>query len=140
MISRIKEIYSSTDPVMDINLPSRQGDTLLKLCVSSYHLEEEDPDAQLDLVRFVLKCGANPNLEDSMGETALDWLLAHHFQCNNPLSAQHEEMILLLAESGALLHLSDSQGRLWGKRKFSFEDLEKYESRLCGNWASRKDR
>jgi hypothetical protein len=63
-------------------------------------------------------------LEDSMGETALDWLLAHHFQCNNHLSAQHEEMILLLAESGALLNLSDSRGRRWGKRQFTLEDLQ----------------
>jgi hypothetical protein len=139
LISRIKEIYSSTDPVMDVNLPSRQGDTLLKLCVSSYHLEE-DPDAQLDLVRFILKCGADPNLEDSMGETSLDWLLDHHFQCHNPLSVQHEEMILLLAERGALLHLTDSQGRRWGKRQFSLEDLQMYKSRLCGNGTSSLDR
>jgi hypothetical protein len=125
MISRIKEIYSSTDPAMDVNLPSRHGDTLLKLCVSSCHLEEEDPDAQLDLVRFILYCGADPNLEDSMGETTLDWLLDHHFQCHNPLSRQHEEMILLLAGSGALLYLSDSQGRRCGQRQFTLEDLQK---------------
>jgi hypothetical protein len=140
LVSRIKQIYSSTDPVIDVNVRSRQGDTLLKMCVSSYHLEEEDPNAQLDLVRFILECGADPNLEDSIGETALDWLLDHHFLCNKPLSPQHEEMILLLTGSGALLHLSDDRGCRWGQRQFTLADLQKYESRRCGNWMSRKDR
>jgi hypothetical protein len=133
LVYRIKEIYSSTDPIIDVNIRSRQGDTLLKMCVSSYHLEEEDPDAQLDLVRFILNCGADPNLEDCIGETALDWLLDHHFLYNKPLSPQHEEMILLLAGSGALLHLSDGRGCRWGRRQFTLADLQKYESRRCGN-------
>ena len=40
----------------------------------NYRLEKEGVDLVLELVRFLLDKGADPNLEDSHGQTGLDCL------------------------------------------------------------------
>jgi hypothetical protein len=121
LVSRIKEVYSSTrhHPPLDVNARSKEGDTLLRLCVSSFHLEEEDPDAQLDLVRFLLDKGADPNLEDALGETALDWLLdqsASYHDYERSLTRHQVAMVRLLVDRGGRVYRTDRQGRRFGLR------------------------
>jgi ankyrin repeat protein len=121
LVSRIKDVYSSSTrhPTLDVNARSKEGDTLLRLCVSSFHLEEEDPHAQLDLVRFLLDKGADPNLEDALGETALDWLLDQsscYYDFERSLTRHQVAMVRLLVDRGARVYRIDGQGRRFGLR------------------------
>jgi Ankyrin repeats (many copies) len=112
-VSRIEEIYT----LVDVNAQSGQGDTLLMKCVSNLHMAEEDPASQLRLVRFLLESGADPNMEDSLGETALDWLVDCHFTYNCPLTAQQRAMIELLVDFGGRVYRMDNQGHRLGKSR-----------------------
>lgn len=126
LLRRIQEIYST--PGVDVNVPSPDGHTLLMKIILNYALSSMHPDTQVELVRFLLFKGADPNLEDSIGETAQDWLDSEVEY--EDLTLQEKEIVRLLKEAGALIRVRDDNGRVVGKRGEGISRHEQARQRL----------
>ena len=72
LVKRFKEIFAT--PGVSVTVPSMDGETLLFETTANYILGEQYPDSQLDLIKFLLESGADPNLEDCTGNAAQDHL------------------------------------------------------------------
>lgn len=121
LVTRFKEIYSM--PGVSVTVPSPGGQTLLMQTTANYVLEEKYPDSQLELVRFLLEKGCDPNVEDCIGSTAQDHLDYEYDY--KKLTPQQKEIIDLLKDAGALIQGFDDQGKRIGKRGESVSRHEK---------------
>jgi hypothetical protein len=117
-VARVKEILSSGAVGVSPNLLSvKDGESLLVRVVSNYRLEEEEEGMQyqLELVKFLLEAGADPNLENVMDrQTALD-----NMDCNieySELSDGQNEIIKLLKEAGAKILPRNEMMTIIGER------------------------
>src|SRR5262245_41069080 len=72
-----------TDPAVDLNAQDTAGVTILML--ASYY-------GHRDLVSLILRRGANPNLRDKQGRSALERAIAEW----------HQDIIELLIQAGAV--------------------------------------
>jgi hypothetical protein len=114
-VNRVRDILNSGKEGIDVNLRSYEtGDSLLLKVVTNYILEEEDDEAYVALVRFVVEKGADVNLEDIVQETPSDYL-DHTFQYEGLTQAQ-KDIINLLNSKGAKILVRDENGVRTGVR------------------------
>lgn len=73
-IELIKLLYS---PQIDINMPDVEGNTPLHHKIKSALILPHNDD--IDIVEFLLNCGANPNSENCRGETPYSLACRYHF-------------------------------------------------------------
>jgi hypothetical protein len=90
------------------------GQTLLFQTIGNYVLGDQYPDSQLELIKFLLEAGADPNEEDCIGCTAQDHL-DYEIEYED-LTVHQKEIIRLLNEAGALVRVCDDIGNPVGER------------------------
>lgn len=90
--------------------------------VANYILEQNYPDAQLQVVKFLLESGADPNVEDCIQQTAQDYLDSEVEY--EELTLQQKEIVRLLKEAGALIQVINDDGSRKGKRG---EEISRHE-------------
>ena len=104
LVTRIQEIAST--PGLDVNTRSVDGEYLIHQVVSNYRINDDDPNAQLGLVRFLLEKGADPSLQDSIEETPLS-ILDQYYDGEDEGTEQHQEIIRLLLDAGDTMPIRD---------------------------------
>jgi hypothetical protein len=113
---RVKNIISCGAEGFNVNLlDADKGQSLLFRLCSNYRLPEESTGQVLDLVKFLLTSGADPNVENAMDkQTAFD----HLDQCTDLEHASAENLGIydVLKAAGAKLMPTADTGVSYGER------------------------
>mmetsp|Transcript_26496 Transcript_26496/g.37355 ORF Transcript_26496/g.37355 Transcript_26496/m.37355 type:complete len:170 (-) Transcript_26496:30-539(-) len=113
-VQRIKEIFSNATEHVNPNIRSySHGETLLFATVLNDFLDEGHA---LELVKFLLDTGADPNIENVVDrDTALDW---YEWTYSDPyeMTQEQRQIVTLLKQRGARALPKDNNGNIIGER------------------------
>jgi len=125
-VQRIKQIFSNTTQDVNPNFRSyTQGETLLFATVLNDFLDEGHA---LELVKFLLDVGADPNLENVVDrDTALDW---YEWTYSDPyeMTQEQRKIVALLKKRGARVLPKDNNGNIIGERVVGPKQLKPNKS------------
>lgn len=96
---KVQKLLKNKD--IDLNWRAYEGITAL-MSAGSDHLKE--------IVELLLKAGANPNLQDEYGETALTWTIKNT-ESTPDAEIKKKEIITLLLDAGADPNLKNKRGK-----------------------------